>query len=309
MAEMFFKHNLSDVQSDKIGKGSKIWQFTSILPMARIGDDVNICANCFIENDVIIGNRVTIKSGVQLWDGTVIEDDVFIGPNTSFCNDIFPRSKKYNKNVMKTIIHQGASVGAGATLLPGISVGRFAMVGAGAVVTKSVPPYAIVVGNPAKIIGYDNLYKLEHSEISDSVAKELTLSNKPKLINLQKYADIRGSLSVGEFKKDIPFDVKRYFIVYDVPSIETRGEHAHKECHQFLICLNGSLNVVVDDGQDQKEFILNNPNSGLDVPAMLWAAQYNFSSDAVLLVFASEFYDDQDYIRDYDSFINLVRQK
>lgn len=145
-------HPLSDVQTARIGGNTRIWQFVVILPNARIGADCNVCSHVLIENDVIIGDRVTVKSGVQLWDGLRVEDDVFIGPNVTFTNDPFPRSKQYPPAFAITTVKAGASIGGGATILPGITIGRGAMVGAGAVVTKSVPDYALVVGNPARII-------------------------------------------------------------------------------------------------------------------------------------------------------------
>lgn len=147
-------HTLSDVQSKNIGKDTRIWQYSVVLQGAKIGAECNICAHTLIENDVIIGDRVTIKSGVYIWDGITIEDDVFIGPCVAFTNDRHPRSKIYPDEFSKMLIKNGASIGANATLLPGITIGRHAMVGAGAVVTKDVPDYAVVVGNPAKIIRY-----------------------------------------------------------------------------------------------------------------------------------------------------------
>ena len=147
-------HPSSDVQTDQIGKGTRIWQYCVVLAGSKIGSECNICSHCFIENDVIIGDRVTVKSGVQLWDGLRIEDDVFIGPNVTFTNDLFPRSKHYPDTFPTTIVRSGAAIGGGATILPGISIGRNAMVGAGAVVTKSVPDNAVVVGNPARIARY-----------------------------------------------------------------------------------------------------------------------------------------------------------
>ena len=145
-----FIHPLADVQTDFIGHGSRIWQFVVVLKGARIGINVNICSHCLIEGDVVIGNRVTIKSGVQLWDGVRLDDDVFIGPNVTFTNDRHPRSKQYPDLFLPTRICKGASVGGGAVLLPGITIGESAMVAAGAVVTKSVPAGATVLGNPAK---------------------------------------------------------------------------------------------------------------------------------------------------------------
>lgn len=144
-------HPFADVQSEQIGQGTSIWQYVVILPGAVIGVDCNICSHCFIESDVVIGNRVTVKNGVQVWDGLRIEDDVFIGPNATFTNDPFPRSKQ-DFTLLKTVVKRGATIGANATILPGVIVGEKAMVGAGAVVTKDVPDHALVVGNPARIV-------------------------------------------------------------------------------------------------------------------------------------------------------------
>lgn len=144
------RHPLSDIQSSYIGTTTQIWQFVIILPHARIGENCNICSHCFIENDVIIGNNVTIKSGVQIWDGITIEDQVFIGPNVTFANDKFPRSKKYLNQLARIIIRKFASVGANATILPGVEIGEYAMIGAGSVVTKSVPKNEVWIGNPAR---------------------------------------------------------------------------------------------------------------------------------------------------------------
>jgi acetyltransferase-like isoleucine patch superfamily enzyme len=153
LKDMAFIHNLADVQSKNIGENSRIWQFCVILEGAYIGDECNICAGVLIENDVRVGDRVTIKCGVQLWDGIDIEDDVFIGPNVTFTNDKYPRSKHFPDCFLKTTVKRGASICANATVLPGVTIGEFAVVGAGAVVTKDVPDRALVIGNPAKIVG------------------------------------------------------------------------------------------------------------------------------------------------------------
>ena len=149
-----FIHPLSDVKSKNIGQKTKVWQYSVIFPQAVIGENCNICAHTMIENDVQIGNNVTIKSGVYVWDGITLEDNVFVGPSVTFTNDKKPRSKQYPDEFLKTIVEQGASIGGNATILPGIRIGRNALVGAGAVVTKDVPENAIVVGNPAIIKGY-----------------------------------------------------------------------------------------------------------------------------------------------------------
>ena len=304
-----FIHALADVQSKNIGAGSRLWQFVVVLAGAKIGQDCNICSHCLIESDVVMGDRVTVKSGVQLWDGLRVGNDVFIGPNASFANDRFPRSRQKPEQFLVTTLHDGASIGAGAVVLPGLEIGRNAMVAAGAVVTRSVPPNAVVVGNPAKIVGYVDAPRGEDTSATPAKAElgsSATRVNGVTMHRLPRVPDIRGSLTVGEFDRSIPFTAKRYFMVFDVPSVETRGEHAHRECHQFLICVRGSCAVVADDGTNRQEFLLDRPDVGMHLPPMVWGIQYKYSADAVLLVFASHYYDNADYIRDYSEFRQLA---
>jgi UDP-2-acetamido-3-amino-2,3-dideoxy-glucuronate N-acetyltransferase len=309
-------HPLSDVQSEKIGENTQVWQFCVILSGASIGSNCNICAHCFIENDVVIGNNVTIKSGVYLWDGLRIEDDVFVGPNVTFTNDKFPRSKKHQDVPLGTFLSKGSSIGAGATILPGVIIGEGALVGAGAVVTKSIPPMSVVAGNPAKIVGYVNapknnykLFKGDNSSNSEKFSFEKTSVNGVTLHHFPLVNDIRGDLVFGEFEKTVPFIAKRFFVITNVPSLQVRGEHAHFKCHQFLICTKGSCSVVFDDGENREEVTLDQPNKGVYLPPMTWGVQYKYTSDAVLLVFTSEYYDNADYIRDYDNFLALVNHE
>lgn len=145
-------HPLSDCKSSNIGQNTNIWQFCVVFPGAKIGENCNICANVLIENDVTIGNNVTVKSGVQLWDGITVEDNVCIGPNATFTNDLFPRSKNPDWELKRTVVKKGASVGANATILAGTTIGENAMVGAGSVVTKDVPAGEVWVGNPARFL-------------------------------------------------------------------------------------------------------------------------------------------------------------
>ena len=310
----FFQHPNALVESQQIGEGTRVWAFAHILPGAQIGADCNICDHTFIENDVLLGDRVTVKCGVQLWDGITLEDDVFIGPNVTFTNDPFPRSKQYPPHFSRTVVRKGASIGANATLLPGITIGRNAMVGAGAVVTKDVPPNAIVVGNPARIKGYVNTPnegKTSPQVTAASGARELDdlCVGGARVIHLPEVKDLRGSLTFAEQYNGLPFTPQRYFLVYDVPSQEVRGEHAHKTCHQFLICIKGTCSVVVDDGENRAEVLLDRPNLGLHVPPMVWATEYKYAPDAVLLVLASDVYAAEDYIRDYDTFLQMVNPK
>ena len=148
---MNFIHPLADCQAQQIGKDTKVWQFCVILKDAVIGNNCNICSHVFIENDVVIGDNVTVKCGVQIWDGLTIGHNVFIGPNVTFSNDKYPRSKKYPESIPKTIIEDGASIGANSTILPGIRIGKNSMIGAGAVVTRDVPDGTLVTGIPARV--------------------------------------------------------------------------------------------------------------------------------------------------------------
>lgn len=303
----FFQHPNALVETQNIGKGTRVWAFVHVLPGAVIGADCNLCDHTFIENDVIVGDRVTVKSGVQLWDGITLEDDVFVGPNATFTNDPFPRSKKYPGQFPRTVVRKGASIGANATILPGRTIGQYAMVGAGTVVTKDVPPYAIVVGNPARIIGYvdSNQERATHLSSADQAeARERAVGVQGvSVVELPLVVDLRGSLSFAETGQFLPFIPQRYFLVFDVPSREVRGEHAHRTCHQFLVCVKGSCSVMVDDGQHRAEVLLDRPNLGVHVPPMVWATEYKYSADAVLLVLASDVYKAEDYIRDYDLFL------
>lgn len=306
----YFCHPNGLCESTTIGDGTRIWAFAHVLPGARIGADCNICDNVFIENDVIVGDRVTVKCGVQLWDGVRLSDDVFVGPNATFTNDPFPRSRQHPQAFAETVVESFASIGANATILPGVRIGSGAMVGAGAVVTRSVPPNAIAVGNPARIIGYvtdQAKGTTMQSANSGGGSVQESLVKGVALYDLPSYIDIRGALSVGEFQSDLPFVPKRYFLVFDVPTQETRGEHAHRICHQFLLCVRGSVQVLADDGTSRQEFTLSSPSRGIHLPPMIWGTQYRYSSDAVLLVFASEHYDSAEYIRNYDDFISLAR--
>jgi UDP-2-acetamido-3-amino-2,3-dideoxy-glucuronate N-acetyltransferase len=303
----FFVHPNGICESQNVGAGTRIWAFSHVLPGAIIGADVNVNDHVFIENDVHIGDRVTLKSGVQVWDGITLGDDVFVGPNVTFTNDPFPRSKHYPTEFSRTVIDSRASIGGGAVILPGIHIGESAMVGAGAVVTKNVPPFAIVVGNPARITGYsDGHGKKLVRPASVPEATDLDAVEWP-LKRLTSASDTRGSLMATEFTKDLPFHPERFFVVYDVPSRDVRGEHAHHRCEQFLLCLKGSVTAIVDDGTNRHEYILNDPAVGLYMSPMTWGTQYAYSPDAVLAVFASHAYDDSDYIRDYSTFRRLAR--
>lgn len=306
MAPDFFVHEQALCETSAVGAGTKIWPFCQVLQGARIGRECNISAGVFIENDVKIGDRVTIKSGTQLCDGIELEDDVFLGSNVAFTNDPFPRSKKYRSRFSRTFVRHGASVGAGAVILPGLTIGRSAMVGAGSVVTASVPDFAKVFGNPARIVGYINSESQPigpHPPPAEKAEEAKTAVDGVRIIPLTHAEDLRGSLVAANLISDVSFDVKRFFTVFDVPSGDVRGGHAHKECHQFLVAVNGSLRTLVSDGRSTQNFTLDSPKYGLYMPPMTWGTQYQYSSDAVLLVLASHLYDPEDYIRCWEDFV------
>ena len=303
----FSCHPTAIVESTRVGARTRVCAFVHILPNAVIGEDCNICDHVFVENDVVVGNRVTVRCGDQLWDGVRLEDEVFVGPNATFANDPFPHSHERPAAFAQTVVRHGASIGANATILCGLTIGPGAMIGAGAVVTADVPANAFVSGNPAQIMGYVNtdVHQLESNELGRGKVERLFVGGVT-VYRLPVVRDLRGSLAVAELGKQLPFEPRRFFVVHDVPSRHVRGEHAHRKLHQFLVCLKGELSLVVDDGSRRQEVRLGGPEIGVHLPPMVWAVQYRFSPDAVLLVLASDPYDPNDYIRDYDEYRRLT---
>jgi UDP-2-acetamido-3-amino-2,3-dideoxy-glucuronate N-acetyltransferase len=247
-----------------------------------------------------------LMPGAYVDPNVVVEEDVYIGPNAVVLG-------KREREGEDTSIKTGAEIGANSTICPGVTIGLKAKVLPGSVVTRSVPPLAIVEGNPARIKGYLATTGAQragfegHGPLQPGVQDTLVLG--VRLHILRTAIDIRGNLSVGEFDREIPFIPKRYFLVFEVPTAETRGEHAHLRCQQFLIAVKGSIRVVADDGRAREEFILDRPNIGLYFPKMTWGINYHYSADAVLLVFASDYYEADDYVRDYSYFLSLVQSR
>lgn len=297
-----FVHASAIVESRSVGPGTRVWAFAHVLPGAVIGRDCNICDHVFIENDVVLGDRVTVKCGVQLWDGVELEDDVFVGPNATFTNDLFPRSKQHLREHPKTLVRAGASIGANATLLAGIEVGRRAMVGAGAVVTRSVPPGAVVMGNPARITRF-----VDDADAAEPVGRPLAAAGT-RVIDLPVRRDARGGLSFAQVPEQLPFPARRFFMLFDLEDGVARGAHAHRTLHQYLVCVAGACRVVVDDGRVQDQVELSGPVTGVYVPPMTWTTVVPLAAGTAVLVLASDPYDEGDYIRDYDGFVSAAQE-
>lgn len=245
----------------------------------------------------IIPANVTIEAGVRL------------GPRVVFVEDA----------TRPTLVRAGTIIEAAAVIGAGVEIGQGALVRAGAVVLRSVPPNAIVEGNPAQLVGYRNdpepgsrptIANKDHSDFTGMAAPavmDLGVGGGAMYL-MRRVVDARGGLTVGEVAKELPFAPARYFLVFDVPSTELRGEHAHRQCHQFLICVHGSCRVLLDDGNRRCEVTLDRPDLGVHMPPMIWGTQYRYSRDAVLLVFASHGYDAADYLRTYDDFTSARRE-
>ena len=295
----YYVHPQGICEATAIGPGTRIWAFAHVLKGAQIGADCNICDGVLVENDVVIGDSVTVKSGVQLWDGVRLGQRVFIGPNATFTNDKFPRSKQYPSAFRQTFVDDGASIGANATILPGIKIGIEAMVGAGAVVTKDVPSRAIVMGNPARVVAYAGA-----TDLTDSTSS-LPEDFGAKLIQLSGNEERRGRLFVAD-EGIVPFTPKRFFIVDKVPAGESRGNHAHHVSQQFLLAASGEIKVALDDGRHAFAIKLCRPDVALYLPPLTWSMQYGHSSDAVLLVLTSDAYNRAGYISEYREFCKIM---
>jgi len=270
---------------------------TALCSPDQVGEDTDVGAYCVIEHNAIIGWSTSISHNVTIAANTRVGDLVRVGA--------------------------GARIGSGCSIGNKVTIGANAVINDGIIlqigscvlpntrVMMSVPPYAIVGGSEASITGYVDAdpgvlptIKQESAEYSQE-----SRVRGVRYYQIRQFPDLRGDLSVGEFETDLPFLPKRYFLVYNVVSENIRGEHAHKKCHQFLTCAHGACSVIADDGANRQEFILDRPTIGVHLPPMVWGIQYKFARDAVLLVFASEHYDTNDYIRSYNEFLAATTAK
>ncbi len=234
-------------------------------------------------------------------ESAVIAQSATIGPRVVLAGD-------------GIVLQHNVRLDAACVIGEGVTVGQGAWVRSGAVVLRSVPVNAIVVGNPAQVVGYTDggnsdtrsdrrILDIQGFDHLERPARVPLNVGDSALYLMRRVTDARGVLTVGEVPTEVPFSPARYFAVFDVPSVELRGEHAHKQCQQFLICLHGSCRVLLDDGLQRCEVTLNRPDMGVFMPEMIWGTQYHYSPDAVLLVFASRPYEADDYLRTYDEFL------
>lgn len=297
-------HSSALCETEQIGAGSSIHAFAHVMAGVQVGRSCSIGGHAHVGIGAILGDRVVLEPGARIAGGVRLCDDVHVGPNATVGHD---PSGGGRTAPTPSVVHEGATIGANAAILAGLTIGAGALLGPGSVVSRSVPANAIVTGNPAQIIGYasDSGFQQGERPVGGS-ATQATSVRGVTLNRMREVEDMRGNLSVAELGREVPFEVKRYFLVYGVPNMEVRGEHAHLQCHQFLVAVKGSLHVVADDGRQRKEFVLDRPSLGLHLPPMTWGTQYRYSADAVLLVLASHHYDAADYVRDHDRFMALV---
>lgn len=289
--------------TDSIGTDCQIGSYTLIAATASLGTGVTIGSSVTVPDGVVLEDGVVIEDGARLCPGVVIEADARIGANAVFLPQPGPGS-----GLAPTRVRRGARVGSRAILHPGLTIGQHAVIGEGAVISQDVPAQATVPGrdpvepsaagwSPERLVAGSPV----RPEVFPSAVRGVQTYRLPVII------DPRGNLSVAEFGRHLPFLPKRFFMTFEVPGEHLRGEHAHRECDQFLLCVKGACSVAVDDGNRREEYRLDHPVFGIRIPPMVWATEYDHSPDSVLVVFASHYYDPEDYIRDYDEFLLAVR--
>jgi len=297
-----FTHATALVETETVGAGSRVLAFARIAAGAAIGDNCTVHDHAFLDVGVTLDPDVSVGAGARLLGSVRLGRGVTVGPNA-----VLGRSDAVPDEGI--VVGREAKIGANVTVLPGFTIGRGAVVEAGSVVHGDVPAHAIVSGNPARIVGYvDALPELTEPEVLDlSAIEKPTAAGVPGVVlhPLTSARDLRGSLAAVEFA-DLPFPPRRVFAVYGVPNESVRGAHAHRTCGQLLVCMSGEVNCIADDGVARQEFRLTSPKVGLHIPPMIWSMQCRYTRDAVLVVLAELPYDPDDYIRDYEEFLELV---
>ncbi len=283
----------------------------SLGPRVKIEAGVNIGPKCVLDGNTKVGARTTLLGGVIFAHDTEIGSDCYVEANVS------TTSITVGAIPLSTTIAVGprSHIGAGSVLTTGVKIGTGAWVEAGSVVVRDVPAHSIVRGNPGKVVGFRDGSTRNASDMFGTTVDPRAFGIADcavagvKIYRFPRITDSRGSLTFGEFGRNIPFIPKRYFMVFNVPPKELRGGHAHATCQELIFCIGGSVAVVVDDGRMREEFILDSPDIGLFLPGRVWGVQYKYSPSAVLAVLASEYYDPKDYIHSYEDFVTRMERQ
>ena len=284
---------------------------TALGPRVTVEPGAAIGPNCILDGRTRIGPRATLVGGVTLVHDAEIGPDCRLEANVSTTSS----STLDVARARPLVVGANSHIGAGAVLTAGVRIGADAWIEAGSVVVRDVPAHAIVRGNPGTIIGFRGRSSRRAADMVEAVvdpkATGVADCNAAgvKVYRFPRITDPRGSLTFGEFGRNIPFTPKRYFMVFDVPQGELRGGHAHATCQELILCIGGSVTVAVDDGRVREEIVLDSPDLGLFLPSRVWGVQYKYSPGAVLVVFASHYFDPEDYIHTYDDFVAEIERQ
>jgi len=296
-----FVHPKGICESRNVGAGTRIWAFAHVMGGAIIGTDCNIGDCAYVENQVVIGHRVTIKNGAMIMDGTYLEDDVFIGSNVSFTNDRYPRSKSRPPEYPKTTIRRGASIGANVVILAGVTVGEDAMVGAGSVVTKDIPAHVVAFGNPARVTSFLNTEMITEDRFDTSVRAKQVLPE----VELRRVKTVfnAGETSMdAELLSNLPFSPKRFLVLKGLQHGQLCSGQVHFQCSQLFMLLSGSITFLVDNGRARRSVKLCRLGDTILVPPRIWHSLIAATPETIVGVLASEPFDAADHIYDYREF-------